>query len=85
MLPILAKRGELKDVLSKIYCLGDYYLAVLMLTDIIKIGTQIIAVGNTRELCQAFNNGIITDEFYVAGMISRKKDFIPLLTKALAP
>jgi len=85
LLPILAKRGELKDVLSKIYCRGDYYLAVLMLTDIIKIGTQIIAVGNTRELCQAFNNGIITDEFYVAGMISRKKDFIPLLTKALAP
>jgi len=81
---ILTKRNDLLAGAKKIYDQGGFLMVVLMLTDIMKVGTEIIAVGDTTKLEETFGRKLVDNSFYASGMISRKKDLIPPLEKTLA-
>jgi len=84
----LTDAGELKQQLisfmEKVKKDKDYDILLLMLTDIINEGSEILFVGNNKELLQrAFNVEIKNNSFYLPYVISRKKQVLPPLVKAI--
>lgn len=59
-------------------------LLMLLLTDIIQNGSQVIAVGDKTEyVTKAFNVTLKDNSAYVPNLLSRKKQVIPPLTAAI--
>ena len=56
---------------------------ILMLTDIINEGSELLICGNTSYLEKAFNKEIKNDSIYIKKMMSRKKDLVPELIKEI--
>ncbi|MDF2884079.1 MAG: manganese-dependent inorganic pyrophosphatase, partial [Clostridiaceae bacterium] len=62
----------------------NYDLVILMLTDIIKGGSEMLVAGERKELVTAaFNVQLKDNSVYVPGVLSRKKQVIPPLTSAI--
>ncbi|MGB9781022.1 putative manganese-dependent inorganic diphosphatase [Caldanaerobacter sp.] len=84
----LADPGELKkDLISfmeKVRSDKGYDILLLMLTDIINEGSEILFVGENKELLErAFDVKIQNNSFYLPYVISRKKQVLPPLVKAI--
>ncbi|HHW58295.1 MAG TPA: putative manganese-dependent inorganic diphosphatase [Clostridia bacterium] len=84
----LTDTGELKQELisfmEKVKKNKGYNILLLMLTDIINEGSEILFVGNNKELLErAFNVQIKNNSFYLPYVISRKKQVLPLIIKAI--
>ncbi len=61
-----------------------YSIFMLMLTDILKEASEIIVVGHHKELAaQAFGKKLINNSFYAPGVLSRKKQVVPPVTRYL--
>lgn len=61
----------------------NFHLLVLMLTDILEGGSELVVIGERKDLAEkAFDVNIPGDTVYVPGMMSRKKQVIPPLTAA---
>lgn len=83
MAPVLEKitdiKNEMNKHISKNYC--DLFMFVM--TDILKINSMIVVLGDERAIVeQAFNTKLAHDMCYQPGVVSRKKQIIPLLIKA---
>ena len=58
-------------------------LFILLVTDIIKGGSEILLAGNAKELAaQAFNTDISEEQVYLPGVVSRKMQIVPRLMTA---
>lgn len=68
----------------KIVCKDkDYDLLVLMLTDIINEGSELLYVGSRKELIpKAFNINSENNSIYLPGVVSRKTQVVPPLSTA---
>lgn len=71
----------MKEVLEN----NDYSLILLMATDIVNEGSDLLFVGNDKDL---FNRAFGTElenvgSIYLKGIVSRKKQVVPLLTNAI--
>jgi len=53
---------------------------ILMLTDVLLEGTQIIYLGDEEVIRQAFNVSPKDNTAFLPGIMSRKKQVIPLLS-----
>lgn len=63
---------------------GGYSLLIMMVTDIIKGGSQMLVAGEKKELvAHAFKVKLVDNSVYVPGVLSRKKQVIPPLTSAI--
>ena len=63
----------------------NYQTLVLMLTDIQSDGTVLIVIGkNQQHIADAFNVALKNNSFWVAGVTSRKKQIIPVLSKVFS-
>lgn len=63
----------------------NYGLIVLMVTDILKGGSELIAIGEKQDVVsKAFNITLTDNGAYVPGILSRKKQVIPPLTAAMS-
>jgi manganese-dependent inorganic pyrophosphatase len=61
-----------------------YSIFMLMLTDILKEASEIIVVGHHKELAaQAFGKKLVNNSFYAPGVLSRKKQVVPPVTRYL--
>lgn len=61
----------------------NFHLLILMLTDILEGGSELIVIGDRKDLAEkAFEVRIPGDTVYIPGMMSRKKQVIPPLTAA---
>jgi len=69
----------IKQELQKMLGASNYDLLVLMLTDIMKVGSEIVAAGETTRLEKAFGKNLVNNSCYLDGVMSRKKDLIPPL------
>ena len=69
-LELMRKRAE-KDHLSMI---------LLMLTDVLKEGTQLIYLGDDETIQQAFGVTPKDNTLFLPGVMSRKKQVIPMLS-----
>ena len=55
-------------------------MMILMLTDVLKEGTQIIYLGGEETVQQAFNVQPRENTAFLPGIMSRKKQVIPMLS-----
>ena len=60
-----------------------YDILLLMLTDIINEGSEILVVGNNELVERAFDVNVKGRSFFLPGVISRKKQVIPRLIRAV--
>ncbi|MBE3592196.1 MAG: putative manganese-dependent inorganic diphosphatase [Thermoanaerobacter sp.] len=84
----LTDAGKLKqdliNFMEKVKKVKGYDILLLMLTDIINEGSEILFVGNNKELLErAFNVQIKNNSFYLPYVISRKKQVLPPIIKAI--
>lgn len=58
----------------------SYDMMLLMLTDVLKIGTLLLAVGDLDSIERAFNISFKDHAAFLPGVISRKKQVVPALS-----
>jgi manganese-dependent inorganic pyrophosphatase len=78
-------RPEIMSLMNKKAVDEKFHLLILLITDILKGGSEMIVVGERKDLAEkAFNITLTGDSVYVPGILSRKKQVIPPLTAANA-
>ena len=80
----LERKGELIKTIEKIAKKRDYDLLVFLATDIIKQGSEILFWEKDNYMEKAFNKKPKNNSFYLEGVMSRKKQATPLITKILS-
>lgn len=61
-----------------------YSMFMLMLTDIFNEASEMVVVGEKKELvAKAFGKNLVNNSFYAPGVLSRKKQVVPPLTNIL--
>jgi manganese-dependent inorganic pyrophosphatase len=81
----LAKRHDaLLAVMSNFKETHKYDMVILMLTDIINTGSEIMGVASKPDILdRAFGIPVGTHSVYLPNVVSRKKQIVPLLIKAM--
>lgn len=78
-------KSEIKNLMDKKAKNEKYDLLVLMVTDILNEGSELLAAGKAKEVVsKAFNVQLEEDSAYLPGIVSRKKQVIPPISDALA-
>ena len=77
---LLARMDELLSAMNKLRQLRGYDMVLLMVTDVLRCGTELIFLGDEEIIEQAFNTGKITGQHvFLPGVVSRKKQIVPAL------
>ncbi len=74
------KKGILREMEKKRE--EGYGLILMMITDIIKEGTELLAVGKIDVVEKAFGKKVKDGSVYLEGVMSRKKQVVPPVEKA---
>ena len=79
-------RERLTEYLDKAYKEQGVDIIYFMLTNILTESTQVIAVGAEASelIAEAFNVEVTDDSAVLPGVVSRKKQFVPLLMETLS-
>jgi manganese-dependent inorganic pyrophosphatase len=80
----LERFGDVRAALETLREARSYDLIVFMVTDVLKEGSVLCAVGKTRMLERALGTQLQDGQVWVDGMLSRKKQLAPLLIEATA-
>lgn len=82
---VLSRQDELESVLSEVIKKKELDLFVFVLTDIINSDSVVIALGKeTAAVEEAYNVKLENNSALLRGVVSRKKQIVPGLTKVLA-
>ena len=77
---MLDRKQEFLDEMERATAEKGYNFMILMLTDVLLEGTQIIFLGNPDEIAQAFGVEPQDGTLFLPGVMSRKKQIIPMLS-----
>lgn len=77
---MLERRDEFLEEMRRMKKEGGYDMVILMLTDVLKEGTQLLYVGSDDTIRRAFSAEPKDSTLFLAGVMSRKKQIIPMLT-----
>ena len=77
---LLARKKELLDVLHNIMKARKYTFIMLMITDVLLSGTQLLYIGNDDIIRYGFNLEPKDNMVFLPGVLSRKKQVIPMLS-----
>ena len=77
---MLERKEEFLALMEKTKAKKGYAMMILMLTDVLLEGTQIIYLGDDDTICQAFNATPKDNTLFLPGIMSRKKQIIPMLS-----
>jgi len=80
---MVERREEIIRYLDKLRTENDYVLAAFMATDIIKGATELLFSGDPALVERTFGQKPENNSVYLAGVMSRKKQIVPQLEKAL--
>ena len=80
----LEQKEKLLKTIKEISKKRDYDLLVFLATDIIKQGSEILFWEKDNYMEKTFNKKPENNSFYLKGVMSRKKQIIPPLTKTLS-
>ncbi len=82
---IESKKDEIYEEMQKMKSEGNYHSVFLMLTDIMKEGTELLVVTDSPEVVEkAFGKKLEGKSVWLDGVMSRKKQVVPPLEKAFA-
>ena len=77
---MLERKGEFLELMRKAREENEYSMMILMLTDVLLEGTQIIYLGDDDVIRQAFNVSPKENTAFLPKVMSRKKQIIPMLS-----
>ena len=78
---LLARRDELMAELEKIQKNKQADMTLLMITDVLREGSDLLFLGDSEIIRQAFDLREVTDNHtFIPGLVSRKKQMVPALT-----
>ena len=77
---ILERKDEFLTLMQSIKAKKQYSMMILMLTDVLMEGTQLIYLGNDEVIEQAFNTKPKDNTVFLPQVMSRKKQVIPMLS-----
>ena len=77
---LLTRMDELLPAMKKLRQLRGYDMVLLMVTDVLRCGTELIFLGDEEAIEQAFDTGKIKGQHvFLPGIVSRKKQIVPAL------
>ncbi len=77
---LLARMDELLPAMEKLRALRGYDLVLMMLTDVLRCGTELVFLGDEEIIEQAFDTGKLREpHVFLPGVVSRKKQIVPAL------
>ena len=77
---LLARRGEFMSYMEKLRADKEFDFVILMITDVLREGSHLLYVGSDDEMQQAFGAEPKDKAMFLPGVMSRKKQIIPMLT-----
>ena len=77
---MLERKDEFLQLMKKASAENEYNMMILMLTDVLMEGTQIIYLGDDETIQQAFNVTPKENTAFLPKIMSRKKQIIPMLS-----
>lgn len=77
---MLERKQEFLDLMEKTRIERGYSMMLLMLTDVLLVGTQLIYLGDTETISQAFNIELKDNTCFLPKVLSRKKQVVPALS-----
>ena len=77
---LLGRKQEFLALMHRTMEERGYSMILLMLTDVLLEGTQLIYLGDEDTIRQAFNADVRDNEVFLPKVMSRKKQIIPMLT-----
>ena len=77
---IMQRKEEFLAEMQKAMVERDYSLMLLMLTDVLKEGTQLIYLGDEETIRMAFSADARNNTVFLPHVMSRKKQIIPILS-----
>ena len=77
---ILERSAELLNVMRRTMKEKRYDTILLMLTDVLREGTQLLFIGEEETIRQAFNVEAKDNAFFLPKILSRKKQVVPMLS-----
>lgn len=79
---VMAHRAELVEFMDGLARARGYDLILLMVTDVVREGSELIAVGKRRIAEKAFDASFESGSAWFDGMLSRKKQVAPRLVES---
>jgi manganese-dependent inorganic pyrophosphatase len=79
----LKRKEEILNVMNQVLIDKDYDGLILMITDILREGTELLVVGKTKIVEKAFGKKLSGSGMFLPGVISRKKQVAPPLARVL--
>jgi len=79
---LLAHRAELVDYMEDLARLRGYDTLVLMVTDVVREGSELLVVGRVRPVEKAFGVSMAGGSAWFDGMLSRKKQVAPQMVES---
>ena len=77
---MLDRKEEFLEVMRRMRKASRYDMVILMLTDVLLEGTQLIYIGSDDTIRRAFSMEPKDNTLFLPGVMSRKKQVIPMLT-----
>ena len=77
---MLERKEEFLKHMEKVARKQHFSMVLLMLTDVLLEGTQLIYVGDDETIRQAFNASPKDNTVFLPKIMSRKKQVIPMLS-----
>ena len=77
---MLARKQEFLNLMKQTARQKGFDLLILMLTDVLQEGSRLIYVGDDETIHQAFNIPPKDSTVFLPGIMSRKKQIIPMLS-----
>ena len=77
---LLQRKGEFLQLMSSLQKKQRFDMVILMITDVLLEGTQLLFVGDRDSIRQAFNVEDAEDVVFLPKVMSRKKQVIPMLS-----
>lgn len=73
-------KAEFIKIMEEERAAKNYDMLLLMLTDVLREGTELLAVGDIDTVEHAFNADVRDNAVFLPGVISRKKQIVPALS-----
>ena len=77
---MLQRKAEFLELMKKTMQEKGFAMVILMLTDVLLEGTQLIYLGDDDTICQAFGVQPRDNTVFLPQIMSRKKQVIPMLS-----
>ena len=77
---LMTRRDEFLAVMDRLRTERGYSMLILMLTDVLVEGSHLLYLGDEDIFRQAFSTELKDHACFLSGVVSRKKQVIPMLT-----